>query len=200
VFRFLETFEAVQFFQGAAGGFEIDQRLAHVERTEANGGWCHSASHRSGGRLFQRRACSARLVFEERCRFIVQRDRHPPSHDLMVGQGRIRRNKREVAMSDYDKPSKAEDEYFARQELERRKKWAQEQAAKMQTDQKEELKQLHWMKCPKCGMDLKEIEVHGVKVDQCASCGGVFLDAGEMEQISKHDEGGVMGRVFSMFR
>jgi uncharacterized protein len=103
-------------------------------------------------------------------------------------------------MSDYDKPSKAEDEYFARQELERRKKWAQEQSAKMADDQKEQLKQLHWMKCPKCGMELKEIEVHGVKVDQCANCGGVFLDAGEMEQIEKHEQGGVMGRVFSLFR
>jgi protein-arginine kinase activator protein McsA len=103
-------------------------------------------------------------------------------------------------MSDYDKPSKAEDEYFARQELERRKKWASEQSSKMANEQKDQLKQLHWMKCPKCGMDLKEIELHGVKVDQCASCGGVFLDAGEMEQIAKHDEGGVMGRVFSMFR
>lgn len=103
-------------------------------------------------------------------------------------------------MSDYDKPSKAEDEYFARQELERRKKWAVEQGAKMAAEQKEQLKQLHWMKCPKCGMDLKEIEVHGVKVDQCASCGGVFLDVGEMEQIAGHEEGGVMGRVFSLFR
>ena len=103
-------------------------------------------------------------------------------------------------MSEYDKPSKAEDEYFARQELERRKKWAQEQSAKMADEQKEQLKQLHWMKCPKCGMDLKEIELHGVKVDQCANCGGVFLDAGEMQQIEKHEQGGVMGRVFSMFR
>ena len=103
-------------------------------------------------------------------------------------------------MSDFDKPSKNEDEYFARQELERRKKWAQEQSAKMEADQKEQLKQLHWMKCPKCGMDLKEIEIHGVKVDQCASCGGVFLDAGEMEEIEKHEHSGIMGRVFSMFR
>lgn len=103
-------------------------------------------------------------------------------------------------MSEYDKPSKAEDEYFAKQELERRKKWAQEQAAKMAVEQKEQLKQLHWMKCPKCGMDLKEIEIHGVKVDQCANCGGVFLDAGEMEAIEKHEQGGVMGRVFSLFR
>jgi Zn-finger nucleic acid-binding protein len=103
-------------------------------------------------------------------------------------------------MSEYEKPSKNEDEYFARQELERRKKWAQEQASQMAVEHREQLKQLHWMKCPKCGMDLKEIELHGVKVDQCANCGGVFMEAGEMEQIENHEHGGVMARVFSMFR
>ena len=102
-------------------------------------------------------------------------------------------------MSETEKPSRNEDEYFAKQELERRKKWAQEQAVKMAAEEKERLKQAHWMKCPKCGMDLQEIALHGVKVDQCANCGGIFLDAGELEQIEKHDQG-VMGRVFSIFR
>ena len=41
----------------------------------------------------------------------------------------------------FDKPSRNEDEYFAKQELERRKKWAAEQSAKMATDEKEKLKQ-----------------------------------------------------------
>jgi protein-arginine kinase activator protein McsA len=99
----------------------------------------------------------------------------------------------------FDKPSRNEDEYFARQELERRKKWAAEQSANMAGHEKEQLKQAHWMKCPKCGMDLQEIAFHGVKVDQCAHCGGVFLDAGELEQIEKHDAG-VFGRVLSIFR
>ncbi len=99
-----------------------------------------------------------------------------------------------------DKPSKNEDEYFARQELERRRKWAQEQAAKMAAEEKERLKQAHWMKCPKCGMDLKEIDLHGVKVDQCAHCGGIFLDAGEIDQLTRHEDQGVLGRVFSVFK
>jgi uncharacterized protein len=102
-------------------------------------------------------------------------------------------------MSDFDKPSRAEDEYFAKQELERRKKWAQEQGAKKSAEEKEQLKQAHWMKCPKCGMDLAEIELHGVKVDQCGNCGGVFFDKGELDQIGKHDAG-VLDRVFSIFR
>ena len=99
----------------------------------------------------------------------------------------------------FDKPSKAEDEYFARQEMERRKKVAQEMSAQMAEQEKTRLKDLHFMKCPKCGMDLSEIELQGIKVDQCASCGGIFFDAGELEQLSKKDEG-VLGKVFSIFR
>jgi rubrerythrin len=102
---------------------------------------------------------------------------------------------------DTDKPSRAEDEYFARQELERRKQWAKEKEKNMASGEKERLKQLHLMKCPKCGMDLATIELHGVKVDQCASCGGIFFDAGEVEQLLNHEKGhGVFSKVFSVFR
>ncbi|HEX9985991.1 MAG TPA: zf-TFIIB domain-containing protein [Thermoanaerobaculia bacterium] len=105
-------------------------------------------------------------------------------------------------MSDLDKPSKAEDEYFARQEIERRKRWAQEQSQQMASGEKERLKELHFMKCPKCGMDLATIELHGVKVDQCGNCGGVFFDSGEVDQLLEADrkDQGVFGRVFSIFK
>ena len=102
-------------------------------------------------------------------------------------------------MSEFDKPSRAEDEYFAKEELERRKKWAAEKAAQMAAEEKETLRKTHWMKCPKCGMDLAEIDLLGVKVDQCANCGGIFFDAGELDQLSKKDAG-VLGKVFSIFR
>ena len=103
-------------------------------------------------------------------------------------------------MDNFDKPSKGEDEYFAKQEIERRKKWAAEQAAKMAGEEKQRLKDLHYMKCPKCGMDMQEIALHGVKVDQCPSCGGIYFDAGEIEQMMKGGTGGVMDRVLSIFR
>lgn len=96
-----------------------------------------------------------------------------------------------------DKPSKAEDEYFARKELERRKA----QAAKIAEGEKQRLKELHYMKCPKCGMDLAEIELHSVKVDECATCGGVFFDAGEIEQMLDNKAAqGVLSKVVSAFR
>jgi hypothetical protein len=102
-------------------------------------------------------------------------------------------------MSGWDKPSKAEDEYFARQEIERRKQRAKELSAKMAGDEKARLKQLHWMKCPKCGMDLATIDFQGVKIDQCPSCNGMFLDAGELQEIMKRG-GGFFSRVASIFQ
>jgi len=100
-----------------------------------------------------------------------------------------------------DKPSKAEDEYFARQEIERRKQWAKEQSAKMATAEKDRLKQLHYMKCPKCGMDMSTIELQGVSVDQCPSCGGIFFDKGEIDEMLKAEKsGGIVGKVLGVFR
>ena len=40
------------------------------------------------------------------------------------------------------------------------------------------------MKCPKCGMDLNEIDYQGVKIDKCFGCEGVWLDGGELEALT----------------
>lgn len=103
-------------------------------------------------------------------------------------------------MSDIDKPSRAEDEYFAKQELERRKKWAQEQAGKMAAEEKDRLQKLHHMKCPKCGMDLTTIEFQGISVDKCPNCNGTWFDAGEVEQLLQPQNAGLFGKVMNVFR
>ena len=45
-------------------------------------------------------------------------------------------------------------------------------------------KSAHWMKCPKCAGQMKEVmmgaEGGTVAVDQCTACGGVYFDAGEL--------------------
>jgi uncharacterized protein len=97
------------------------------------------------------------------------------------------------------KPSDHEEEYFARQELERRKKAEQERQAAMASEEKERLRELHYMKCPKCGMDLTTIEMRGIQLDRCVSCGGTWFDAGEIEQMMGHEQG-VMDRILSVFR
>ena len=103
-------------------------------------------------------------------------------------------------MTDFDKPSRAEDEYFAKQELERRKKVAQEQAARMAVAEKDKLKDLHFMKCPKCGMDLTTIEFHGISLDRCPNCNGTWFDAGEVEELMSPKNSGLFGRVMSVFK
>jgi hypothetical protein len=50
--------------------------------------------------------------------------------------------------------------------------------------------------CPKCEGKLVEADLAEVKIDRCAQCGGVWLDAGELEQLTQKDEGGFFGRLF----
>lgn len=47
------------------------------------------------------------------------------------------------------------------------------------------------MKCPKCGGALKEENFHGVVIDRCGGCGGVYLDKGELELLARAQEGGL---------
>lgn len=53
------------------------------------------------------------------------------------------------------------------------------------------------MKCPKCDGALHEAVYENIKIDVCDGCQGVWLDAGELAQITHKDEqGGWLGRVF----
>ena len=97
------------------------------------------------------------------------------------------------------KPSANEEEYFARQEAERKRKVAEERQAAMIAEERESARALHFMKCPKCGMQLEEMAFGDVRVDKCFSCEGLWLDKGELEVI-RQKEGGFMGRLLSVFR
>ncbi len=96
------------------------------------------------------------------------------------------------------KPSSTEEEYFAKEEVEKKRKLHSDQAKEMSSAQKDELKQLHYMKCPKCGMDLMTIEYRGVEIDKCAACSGVWLDDGELEKLSGQE--GMMRSMFNFFK
>ena len=54
----------------------------------------------------------------------------------------------------------------------------------------------HHMKCPKCGYDLITGEWHGIQIDQCTHCHGLWFDAGEAEGLLAHPEPNVIARVF----
>jgi hypothetical protein len=74
------------------------------------------------------------------------------------------------------KPSEREEEYFAREMFEKKQKAEQEKQKKLAEAERQKAKELHRMKCPKCGMNLVEIDYKSIKVDRCSS-EGVWLDA-----------------------
>jgi hypothetical protein len=83
-----------------------------------------------------------------------------------------------------------EDEWFRENEKQlleaarlARARREKERADKEATAEQQKLRQLHYMKCPKCGHDMKEEDLQGVKIDRCTHCEGVFFDAGELDQV-----------------
>ncbi len=99
------------------------------------------------------------------------------------------------------KPSDQEEEYFLRQEAEKLKALAEKNRQELEAAEHQKLKELHWMRCPKCGMELTEITYRGVAIDKCFSCGGVYLDDGELEQVAEHEsEGGVFSGLSKIFK
>jgi acetyl-CoA carboxylase beta subunit len=89
-----------------------------------------------------------------------------------------------------------EDDWFRKNERdmieaarEAREKRAKERLAAEKSAEAQRLKELHYMKCPKCGHDMAEKDMDGVAVDVCSVCEGVFFDAGELGKVFlKRDE------------
>ena len=83
-----------------------------------------------------------------------------------------------------------EDDWFLRNERElleaarvAREKREKERAAQSEADERKKLKDLHHMRCPKCGHEMQEEKLDAISVDRCSFCEGIFFDAGELEQL-----------------
>ncbi len=98
------------------------------------------------------------------------------------------------------KPSETEEEYFAREEAAKQYRLAFEKARQMAVEERELLKAAHWMRCPKCGMELKTIRFRAVNVDRCFNCHGTWLDEGELETIAGNDRAGLLEKIAAVFR
>jgi len=97
------------------------------------------------------------------------------------------------------KPSEKEEEYFAKMQFEKKKKIEEEKHKKLAAEEKNRLKNLHFMRCPKCGMELIEIDYKNIKIDKCSECEGIWLDAGELDSVSKIEKSG-LDKLFSVFK
>ena len=91
-----------------------------------------------------------------------------------------------------DKPSKNEEEFFAREDAERMR-LLRERHAKEQRDAE---RRSHLMKCPHCGANLTPVVMRGVQIEHCPECEGIWLDRGELELLShQHHDAGFFSRV-----
>jgi hypothetical protein len=80
-----------------------------------------------------------------------------------------------------DKERAEEDRYFAEQDR-----------AKLKAIKEGVTEEPHLGLCPRCGKALDEKVYLGVAIDECAACGGIWLDKGELEAVNERaDEGWV---------
>jgi uncharacterized protein len=93
----------------------------------------------------------------------------------------------------WDERKKAqEDEYFVKKERELLAKLK----AKQDTETKAAAENVAHMRCPKCGEPLKARSFQKIEIDQCTGCNGIWLDAGEIEQVAGKENDSWLGRFW----
>jgi hypothetical protein len=93
------------------------------------------------------------------------------------------------------KPTSPEEEYFAREELQRA------ELARVRRQQQEEntARAARRGTCPGgCPTKLVEESFQSMRVDRCPTCKGVWLDPGELEQLAP-DNAGMLRAAFEFF-
>jgi len=98
-----------------------------------------------------------------------------------------------VVANKWDERKKAkEDEYFVKKERELLVKLK----AKQESEAKAASQQACFMKCPKCGRLLKERSFQKIQIDQCTGCNGIWLDAGELEEVAGKENDSWLGKFW----
>lgn len=90
-----------------------------------------------------------------------------------------------------------EQEYFFRLNKELIEKFKAKVEKQKQQVEEQACKELHWMKCPRCGHDLKNQDFGALVVDQCDDCGGVFLDKTEVDYLIDMQDHNSLSTIFS---
>lgn len=98
------------------------------------------------------------------------------------------------------KPSHPEEEYFAREDVEKKRRLALQVKRETDAVERERLKALHHMRCPRCGMQMHQVQLRGLDVDVCFACGGVFLGRGEIDVIAAPQQKGIMAAILNWLR
>lgn len=96
--------------------------------------------------------------------------------------------------------SSTENEYFAREDAERIRKLAHTLRKQLEAASRERQRALHWMRCPRCGTEMREVWYRGTTADVCFGCHGIFLDERELAHLARPSGPGVMSGILNWFR
>ena len=105
-------------------------------------------------------------------------------------------------MSDTVKPSQPEEDWFAKEDAEKKRKLAHRVRQDMAVDDAKRLRDLHHGHCPGCGQQMHEVKLRDVPVDVCFACNGIFLEHTEIEAFQRQiNEGrrGVVAAILNWF-
>ena len=84
-----------------------------------------------------------------------------------------------------------EEEYFRRKDQEAIEKLRE----KMKVAEEAKAAGASSMQCPRCDGSLTESKFEEVLIDTCDKCGGVWLDSGELAQLTRKESGGWFRRL-----
>ena len=84
-----------------------------------------------------------------------------------------------------------EEEYFRRKDQEAIEKLRE----KMKIAEEAKAAGTSSMRCPRCDGSLTESKFEELLIDTCDKCGGVWLDSGELEQLTRKESGGWFKRL-----
>ena len=96
-------------------------------------------------------------------------------------------------------PNEQEEEYFAKQEFERRKKALAETQSRDAEAERQRILAVTKGRCPKCAAPLLSITFHGVELDKCSGCGGLWFDTGELDRVMAQESAGFLGGIKRIF-
>ena len=88
-----------------------------------------------------------------------------------------------------DKERGEEDRYFAERDRELIATLKQAREA----EQEQAIRELARARCPRCGARLSQRALHGVMIDECKACQGIWLDGGELEAVARRGGAGWIG-------
>jgi hypothetical protein len=91
-----------------------------------------------------------------------------------------------------DKERGQEDQYFAQRDRELIEKLKDGKEQEFQDRVRAEVLN----RCPRDGSKLHQRKQHGVSIDECPTCQGMWLDAGEWKLLADRERGGFFAKWF----